>query len=173
LLAALAILSATLALSLSFLIADKASRLGFAVAIRFLERGDVIPPGNLPLTAENLDRWRSEPANRASAQGYASQIMSWDIAFLLSFGCFFGFGSMALASQIPMLSPYRCLFWIFPALYIASDFIEDLLIRHVLLSPSLQEGHFVFMRRMTWVKMRSSLVCFGLIIVLSVWAMLH
>jgi hypothetical protein len=128
-LAALATLSAAMTLLLSFLIANQASKLGFAVAIRFLERGDVIPPDNLPLTAENLDRWRSDPANRAAAQGYASRIMPWDIAFLLSFGCFFGFGSMAIAGLIPMVSPCRCCFWIFPVLYIASDFIEDLLIR--------------------------------------------
>jgi hypothetical protein len=163
----LSILSAALTLTLSFLIADKASQFGFAVAIRFLERGDVIPPDNQPLTAENLDRWRSDPVNHVSAQGYASQIIPLDILFLLSLGFFFGLASMALANHIGLSSFQRSLLLIFPLLYTASDFIEDLLIRNMLVSPSLSAGNFNFMRRMTLAKMKTAGLCF--LQVLSWW----
>ena len=172
-LATLSILSAALTLSLSFLIADKASQFGFAVAIRFLERGDVIPPGNQPLTAENLDRWRSDPVNHASAQGYASQIIPLDILFLLSLGCFFGLASMALADHIGMSSFQRLLLLVFPVLYTASDLVEDLLIRNMLVSSSSSAGNFNFMRWMTSAKMKTASLSFLQVFVLGVLAMFH
>jgi hypothetical protein len=172
-LATLSILSAALTLSLSFLIADKASQFGFAVAIRFLERGDVIPPGNQPLTAENLDRWRSAPLNRASARGYASQIIPLDILFLLSLGFFSGLASMALANHIGLSSLQRSLLLIFPVLYTASDFIEDLLIRNILVSPSSSAGNFNFMRWMTSAKMKTAGLCFLQVFILVVLAMFY
>jgi len=172
-LASLSILSAALALTLSFLIADKASQFGFAVAIRFLERGDVIPPGDQPLTAENLDRWRSDPANHAFAQGYASQIIPLDIMFLLSLGCFFGLASMALAGHIGMSSFQRLLLLIFPVLYMASDFIEDLLIRNMLVSSLSSAGNFNFKRWMTSAKMKTASLCFLQVFVLVVLAMFY
>ena len=172
-LATLSILSAALTLSLSFLIADKASQFGLAVAIRFLERGDVIPPGNQPLTAENLERWRSDPVNHASAQAYASQIIPLDILFLLSLGCFFGLASMALTEHIGMSSFPRLLLLIFPLLYSASDFIEDLLIRNMLVSPSSSAGNFVFMRWMTSAKMKTASLCFLQVFILVISALLY
>jgi hypothetical protein len=172
-LATLSILSAALTLSLSFLIADKASQFGFPVAIRFLERGDVIPPGNQPLTAETLDRWRSDPVNHASAQGYASLIIPLDILFLLSLGCFFGFASMALADHIGMSRFLRVLLLIFPVLYTSSDFIEDLLIRNMLVSPSSSTGNFNLMRWMTSAKMKTAGLCFLQVFVLVVLAMFY
>jgi hypothetical protein len=172
-LATLSVLSAALTLSLSFLIADKASQFGFAVAIRFLERGDVIPPANQPLTAENLDRWRWDPVNHASAQGYASKIIPLDILFLLSLGCFFGLASMALADHIGMSSFQRSLLLIFPVLYTTSDFIEDLLIRNMLVAPSSSTGNFNFMRSMTSAKMKTASLCFLQVFVLVVLAMFY
>ena len=169
----LALFSATMALLLSFFIANKASKLGFAVAVRFLERGSVIPPGNLPLTAETLERWRSDPDTRAFAQGYASQIMPLDIAFLLSLGCFFGFGSAVMAGQIGMSKYCGLLLWALPALYVVSDLVEDILIRNVLLSPSPPANNFVSMRRATTAKMATSAACFLQIVGLSIWSMLH
>jgi hypothetical protein len=172
-LATLSILSAALTLSLSFLIADKASKLGFAVTVRFLERGDVIPPGNQSLTAENLDRWRSDPVNHASAQGYASQIIPLDILFLLSLGCFFGLASMALADHIGMSSFQRLLLLIFPVLYTASDFIEDLLIRNMLLSSSSSAGNFNFTRWVTSAKMKTASLSFLQVFILVVLAIFY
>jgi hypothetical protein len=172
-LATLSILSAALTLSLSFLIADKASQFGFAVAIRFLERGDVIPPDNQPLTAEKLERWRSDPVNRASAQGYATQIIPLDILFLLSLGCFFGLASMALADHIGMSNFQRLLLLIFPVLYAASDFIEDLLIRNMLVSSSSSASNFNLMRWMTSAKMKTASLCFLQVFILVVFAMIY
>ena len=172
--ATLALLSAAVALLLSFLIANQASQFGFAVAVRFLERGSVIPPDNDPLTAENLDRWRSDPANRAAAQGYASRLMPLDIVFLLSLGCFFGFASATLAGHAGMSTSYLVWPWIAPALYMASDLIEDLLIRNVLLSPAPPARNFVQMRRATGAKMVTSMICFLQVFVLtfrSLWSM--
>src|SRR4051794_11059447 len=60
------IVSAGLALTLSFAISDKASRLGPAVAARFLERGAVIPPTDAALTAEELAQWLREPKQASS-----------------------------------------------------------------------------------------------------------
>jgi hypothetical protein len=172
-LATLSILSAAVTISLSLLIADKASQFGFAVAIRFLERGDVIPPGNQPLTAENLDRWRSDPVNHHSAQGYASQIIPLDIFFLLSLGCFFGLASMAIADHIGISSFQRLLLLIFPVLYTASDFIEDLLIRNMPVSSSSSAGNFNFMRSMTSAKIQTAGLCFLQVFVLLGLAMLY
>jgi hypothetical protein len=156
----LALFFAALTLLLSFVIANEASQFGCAVAVRFLERGSLIPTDNIPLTADNLDRWRSAPQNNASVHGYASRVIPLDIAFLLSFGCFFGFASAALAGQIAIADSRIILFWIFPALYMISDFIEDMSIRQVLLSPSPLASNFSFMRRMTAAKMITSVLCF-------------
>jgi len=169
----LALFSATVSLLLSFVIASEAGKLGFAVALRFLERGRHIPPGNQPLTAANLEIWRSAPDNHASARGYASRIMLYDIAFLLSLGCFFGFGSTALAGPIAAFHFDSVGLWILPALYIASDFIKDMLIRNVLLSPAPPANNFVLMRWATAAKLASSSACFVQILALAIWSMLH
>jgi hypothetical protein len=171
--APLALLSAALALFLSFAISNKASKFGLAVATRFLERGSVVPPGNLPLTAETLDRWRSDPDNRAYVQGYASCILPLDVAFLLSLGSFFGFGSTALAGLIDVPNSGELLLWVFPVLYMATDLTEDMLIRGILLSPSSPAGRFAFMRRMTKAKVATSIVCFAQVFVLSIWSILR
>jgi hypothetical protein len=160
----LAIALAALALILSFKIADEAGRLGEAVAQRFLERGNNIPPRGLPITKDTLEAWAVDPNNGPAAYGYACRIIPLDLIFLCCLGCFLALASAALAkytmwltwiSRLPFWS-----FWVLPSLYMLSDLAEDVTIARSLTSPGTIEQNFGFMRFATQMKLGAVRISF-------------
>jgi hypothetical protein len=170
-LAQIAIFAATVALLVSFLIAQQASRFGPAVAQRFLERGDVIPPGNAPLNAANLAAWVHDPDNAASVKGYARTVISIDIVFLLAFGTFLATAARFVAERVDwrILDAASLWWWalaILPGLYVIADFFEDILIVHLLENPDAIPGRFDLLRKVTSWKMRTSIGSFAQLAIL-------
>jgi hypothetical protein len=119
------VISAGIALALSFAISAQGAKFGPAVAARFLERGNTIPLSNDPISAEALARWSNDPANRAHARGYVRSVLPMDVVFLVSLGTFLATGSDALAHGLELP---QWIFWIVPASYMAADLVEDGLI---------------------------------------------
>jgi hypothetical protein len=168
-----AIALATIALILSFKLSDDASRLGQAVAQRFLERGDSIPPDTSPITKDSLKAWAVNPDNSIAIHGYIYRILPWDVAFLVCLGCFLGLGSATLALHAnwpKWLSQFSSwLFWMIPCLYMIADFTEDVMIARLLSSPStIEQPSFDFMRLLTQFKKATAGVSFGQILILFV-----
>jgi hypothetical protein len=161
-----AIALATITIILSFKIAGDASRLGQAVAQRFLERGDSIPPDTSPITRDALEAWATNPDNAAAIRGYIYRILPWDVAFLVCLGCFLGLGSASLAPYANWpkwlsQSPAWC-FWVIPCLYMLADLTEDATIARMLSSPSaIEQPSFDFMRLVTQLKKATAGISLG------------
>src|SRR5262249_10864695 len=131
----LAVLVAILHVGLRYYVT---AQLGEDVQARFIERSKFIPsiqarhfPENDgSLTASNLALWLSTPANDYYRRAYVAPIIiPFDLLFLVSLGSLPGYASVFLASHVDRVSHVNpTLWWIFPIAYIASDFVEDLLI---------------------------------------------
>ena len=148
----LLILLGTVAIVLPFLISQRASRFGYAVSERLLER----PTGK----ERPFYRIPSEPGeatelNRASltswvrghgelAQGYASKVIPIDMVYLFFLGGYLGYASMMLAETIhcPTFLAKVAMWavWCCPVAYIISDLAEDTLIAFLLGKPARIEG---------------------------------
>jgi hypothetical protein len=161
----LAIALAAVTLILSFKISEDASGLGQAVAQRFLERGNTIPPDSSPITSGKLQAWVVDSRNTAAVHGYVYKIIPWDVAFLLCLGCFLALGSASLAPyavwpkwvlQLPSWS-----FWVLPSLYMLADLAEDVTIVRLLTSPRAIEQSFDFLRLATQIKKAMAEISFG------------
>jgi hypothetical protein len=145
------LLLATLAIALSFLISAYASleRVGLAVSQRFLERLNVIPELSekkaQPITAATLRSWAAENASPATL--YAKRVIPLDVLFLLILGAFLYRASLALAQLVAWpdsLLAVTHLCWILPAVYVASDLCEDILIVVLLSFASTISDNTVF-----------------------------
>jgi hypothetical protein len=170
--AQIAILAATMTLFLSFAVAQQASKFGPAVAQRFLERGSEIP-GVGPLNAANLSAWVGDERNAGFAHGYARRVIPMDIAFLLSFGTFLATAAMFIAATVRwrLLEAGSGWWWllaILPALYVISDFIEDVFIIRLLETPSGIQSSFLFLRKVTSFKILMSAGAFAQLAILLV-----
>jgi hypothetical protein len=167
----IAIFAAAFALFLSFAIAQEASRFGPAVALRFLERGDVIPPSNADLTAFNLATWARDENNAASLHGYARRVVPIDMAFLLTFGIFLATAARVVARTVSwrIMDPASDWWWalaIMPALYVISDLFEDILIVQLLENPDAIQDRFHLLRSLTFWKMRTAIGAFAQLAIL-------
>lgn len=140
----LAVLVAILHFGLRFYVTPQ---LGEDVQARFIERSKFIPsiqaqhlPGNDgSLTASNLSLWLTTPANDYHRRSYVAPIViPFDLLFLVSLGTLLGYASVLLANHVGPVSHINpALWWVFPIAYIASDFVEDLLIIMLLTWPNL------------------------------------
>lgn len=140
------ILLGTAAIALPFVIAFRApARLvGAAVADRFLERSDSIPPEPqakpLPIDAGTLRAWVTAPRTAGYARAYARRVMPLDFAYLLVLGGFLALAAWTLGSAVawpPALAKWLPpgVWLIFPAAYTLADFLEDCLIVVLMTRP--------------------------------------
>jgi hypothetical protein len=164
------IASAAIALILTFKISNEASRFGQAVAERFLERGNSIPPGNSPITVESLRSWTTNPENGAAVRGYIYNVLPWDIVFLACLGCFLALGSAALAPSARWASNLPSyIFWVVPGLYMLADLAEDIMIAWLLSAPgAIGPPGFGLMRSATQLKTLAAGVSFGQLLLVCV-----
>jgi hypothetical protein len=146
------LLLATAAIALPFLISGLASD-HRAVADRFLERAFPGPP-TLPtndaqrpevVDADKLRAWVVQ--NPEAANAYAWRVMPLDFLFLAVLGGFLALAANILASDIawpPALAKLPPWIWfVFPAAYVAADFVEDCLIVMLMSRPaSISQGTF-------------------------------
>lgn len=139
------IVSGTLAIALPFAIAvfSTKARVGLDVSERFLERLDEIPSGatetQRELNSTNLKAWVADHPDYAAK--YALRVLPMDILYLLSLGSFLGLALTWLAADMQWPAsvagiPTWTILWLLPALYIATDLIEDCLIAVLMTSPS-------------------------------------
>ena len=142
------IVSGILAIALPFVIALFATRkrVGLDVSERFLERLDEIPSGatamQRELNSSNLKAWVADHPDHAAR--YARCVLPMDIFYLLSLGSFLGLASTWLAADMQWPAsvagiPTWMILWLLPALYIATDLIEDGLIALLMTSPQAIE----------------------------------
>jgi hypothetical protein len=140
----LIILSGILAVALPFAIALFATkdRVGLDVSERFLERLDEIPSGateqQRKLTPDNLKAWVAD--HPTSAAQYALRVVPMDVVYLLALGAFLGLASNWLATDMQWPAsvagiPMWMILWLLPALYVATDLIEDSMIAMLLTFP--------------------------------------
>jgi hypothetical protein len=119
---------AAVTISLFFVIDIVAKRHGPKVAERFFERNAAYAEADLETFASMLP---------ADAGGYAFPVLfPLDLMFMVFLGGFLGFGSVAAAESIGGLEKMAWLFSIGPALYVAADFIEDVLLARMLCAPA-------------------------------------
>lgn len=136
------IVLAALVILLSFAIPLFANtkRAGFAVSERFLERLNAIPYvtySEKPIDQANLQEWVL--LNPESARVYARHVIPMDIVFLIALGTFMGLASVTLAAAVAWPASWAVplwVWWMLPALYVAADLSEDILIATLLSLPS-------------------------------------
>ena len=129
---------AAVTILLQFTIPHFSSPYGAAVKARFVERSKTIPEGetgDVPLNEQNLRQWISSYPE--SARGYASPVLfPLDILFLFALGIALATGSVFFARHAVLVSEvWPVIWWIIPAVYLASDFVEDVLLIGILKNP--------------------------------------
>jgi hypothetical protein len=125
----LSIFLAAVTISLFFVIDIVAKRHGPKVAERFFER-------NAAYAKADLETFVS--MSPADARGYAFPVLfPLDLMFMVFLGGFLGCASVAAAESISALERMAWLFSIGPALYVAADFIEDVLLARMLCAPAV------------------------------------
>jgi hypothetical protein len=156
----IAIFLAAVTIGLSFAIGMVASRCGAQVADRFLER-------TTNYRADTLRDWVI--AHPASAHGYAFPVLfPLDLFFMIFLGGFLGYGSVARAETLDVLKKCAWLFAVLPAIYVAADLIEDVLLARLLLSAeSISETSVGIAKTATRAKFVSSIFAIGQTIALS------
>jgi len=168
-----AIALAAFAIVLSFIMSNQAGKFGFAVSQRFLERGNCIPPDASPITHEALRAWALDPRNSAALRGYVRRVLPLDILFLAALGCFLGLASGTLAqaagARAWLATSSYWWFWILPALYMSTDFTEDLTIAWLLTSPlKIDQSSYGLLRALTKIKLFTVAMSFAeLVLVLT------
>jgi hypothetical protein len=100
------------------------------IKVRFIERIDYIPsstPSSALLSFDSLKNWLDDPANAAARRAYIFPILfPLDFVFLILLGVFLGLASIAVSSQLaPLRAIPAWIWWVFPGLYMACDFLED------------------------------------------------
>jgi hypothetical protein len=136
---------AAVAIGLSFSIGMAADRYGPRVAERFLERG-------ADYAADTLKDWVNK--NSRAACGYAFPVLfPLDLMFMIFLGAFLGLGSITSADAVDWLRKWSWLFAIAPALYVATDLIEDVLLaRFLLMAETISESSVAFAKAITKAK---------------------
>jgi hypothetical protein len=105
------------------------------VAKRFLE---VTPD----YTAEGLRHWISNSGTQLHRYVYPV-LFPLDILFLMALAGFFAVASIATAQALQWGRNSLWIFAIFPVLYAACDFIENVMLARLLLSPTAVTDHAV------------------------------
>jgi hypothetical protein len=119
----IAIFLAAVTIGLVFTIGNVSARYGTRVSERFLERGTRYSEADL----------KALPADQA--RGYAFPVLfPLDLLFMIFLGGFLALASVGAAEQVPSLARIAWLFSLVPALYVATDLIEDTLLARMLLS---------------------------------------
>jgi hypothetical protein len=167
----IAILFATLTIGWFFVLgkvtdrysSDDGSR--WRVADRFLERGEEYNDTTLASWVRN---------NAAAARGYAIPVLfPFDVVFMLLLAGFLALASTACAESIPWLNPFAWAFAILPALYGATDLLEDTLLARLLLKPkAITAGAVRTVQSVTRLKLLSSALAMAQTIAISVLAIL-
>jgi hypothetical protein len=113
--------------------------------------------------------------NKDVVNGYARQIVPWDIGFLLFLGGFLAMGSASLASNVVLTSQLP--FWLYliiPGTYVCADIIEDMMIVFLLTSPqSIGRWTFLFYRFAMRVKTVTVVFAFGQLLLISALAIVQ
>jgi hypothetical protein len=145
----IAIFLAAVTIGLSFAIGIVANCYGPEVGKRFLERRE-------PYTAETLKTWVT--GNPEYAKRYAFPVLfPLDLLFMIFLGAFLGVGSVSSAESLEWLKRMAWLFAILPALYVAVDLIEDVLLARLVLSPeNINESSVALAKAMTTAKFWTS-----------------
>jgi hypothetical protein len=165
---------AAVTILLQFTIPHFSSPYGAAVKARFVERSKTIPEGetgDLPLNEQNLRQWISSYPE--SARGYASPVLfPLDILFLFALGIALATGSVFFARHAMLVSDvWPVIWWIIPAVYLASDFVEDVLLIGILKNPQrLTARSFSSLALATDIKIKSVTTGFCQIVALGVLA---
>jgi hypothetical protein len=133
---------AAVTIGLFFTIGSFANHYGPRVAVRFLERGESYTPSD-------IGELRPE-----QARGYAFPVLfPLDLLFMIFLGSFLGLASVGAAESIDSIKKVAWLFALGPALYVAADLVEDILLTRMLLSTEVISQQTVDLARtMTKVK---------------------
>jgi hypothetical protein len=165
---------AAVTILLQFTIPHFSSPYGAAVKARFVERSKTIPEGetgDVPLNEQNLRQWISSYLE--SAGGYASPVLfPLDILFLFALGIALATGSVFFARHAVLVSNvWPVIWWIIPAVYLVSDFVEDVLLIGILKNPQqLTAQSFSSLALATNIKIKSVTAGFCQLAVLGVLA---
>lgn len=172
----LAITCAAGAIICGFLVSGVADRFGPDVGARFLERGGVIPSmNNTALSAQSLSLWIRDNTTAQWSRPYRNCVIPLDVVYLLLLGGFLAAGALSCAEVIASpraLEPWqRIVVVALPVLYMAADFIEDILI-FVLLGGSnlVNESAFSAMRVATKAKLILVSASLLEVLFLGIWA---
>jgi hypothetical protein len=162
----LAVFFAAVTIALVFSISNRAARYGPEVGSRFLERGE-------PYIAAELRTFVATSAR--DARGYAIPVLfPLDLLFMLCLGGFLGLASVEAAQAVDRLKAWAWLFAVAPALYVAADLAEDVLLARMLLSPdAISDDAVRIARGMTQAKLATSIFAVGQTIILSAVATLR
>jgi hypothetical protein len=153
-----------------------APKFGEDVKARFVERLKYIPSfkapgdkdgqhaGEAALNEANFAAWLAKPDNQSSRRGYAIPVLfPLDILFLVALGSLLGMVSLLLAGQVGAVVGWPvCVWWLFPAAYMAFDLLEDVLLITLLTMPSLlNDGTFRALSAFTGAKIGTVVVAIG------------
>lgn len=154
-----ALFLAAVTIALSFAVGFVASHYGGQVSARFLERGAYTLADFKGFVTDHPDQ----------ARGYAFPVLfPCDLLFMVFLAGFLGLASVTSAESIDWLRKASWIFAIAPALYLASDLVEDALLAWLLLHPqSIDEGSVSHARAATVFKLGFSAIAIGHTIVLS------
>jgi len=149
-------------LILKFVITPK---YGEDVQARFIERIKYIPSQKPELLSrDTLAKWLAGTRNGDAISGYVFPVLfPLDYLFLISLGLLLGFASAALAGQFSFLMNVpHWIWWLFPVLYIISDFAEDTAVIAVFKSLiPLTEGSYSLLSILTALKLATISVAVG------------
>lgn len=160
-------------LLLQFGIPLVSKRYGAAVEARFVERLKIIPGSTfVALDLPNLKDWIV--ANPESARGYACPVL-WplDFVFMFALAGVTASGALLAAPHAGWVSSWPWRVWcIIPAIYLAADFIEDVLLVGFLRNPaSLSDGGYAVLSAATSIKIKSATAAIIVTVVLGLVAL--
>lgn len=127
---------AAVTIGLFFTIGYFANHYGPRVAERFLERGEAYSENDL------------KKLTPREANGYAFPVLfPLDLLFMIFLGGFLALASVGAAESIGSIKKVAWLFALGPALYVAADLVEDVLLARMLLSTELVSQHTIDLAR--------------------------
>jgi hypothetical protein len=150
------------------------------IEARFIERIDYIPSivaASALLTFVNFQLWLTDPEKANVRGNYTLPILvPFDYLFLISLGLFLGFGSVEVSGHLVSLHTIPPgIRWIFPSLYIASDFLEDsVLVALFTAKLNLTNDLYRFLRVLTKAKIATVSAAIGqLCFLMALWGLLR
>jgi hypothetical protein len=140
---------ATVTIALVFAIGVVSAYYGPKVAVRFLERG-------VSYTEDELRAFVT--SSPTEARGYAFPVLfPLDLFFMVFLGGFLALASVEAAASMGSVRRVAWIFAVGPALYVAADLIEDVLLARMLLwSAAISQDAVSLARSMTMAKFLTS-----------------